>query len=152
MEPFASLEELQARLDWELDEGEERVAESSLEDASELARTHGREWEDPLTAPRIVRTLVLKACARYMKNYQGFTQSRAGDETVMWSDAAGENLGQVYFTKEEIKLLQEYAGRRTALISAPLLAYGNTGSRDNGYRPTGGGGKDFPMFEIGEQP
>lgn len=152
MDPFASLEELENRLDWTLDEGEERVAETALEDASDLARAYGREW-DVLTAPRLVRTLVLKAASRYMKNYQGYILSRAGDETVQWSDKAGEDMGTVYFSKPEVKLLQELAGRRTSLISVPTLAWGTVpGAVDNGYRPTAGGGKDFPMFEVGEQP
>jgi len=151
MESFATLEELQNRLDWTLDDGEERVAEAALEDASELARAHGRDWVDAATAPRLVRTLVLKACARYMTNYQGFTQSRAGDESVAWSDKAGEDMGTVYFSRDEIKLLEGMAGRRTSLISAPIVAWQATAGLDNGYRPTGGSGKDFPMFEIGEQ-
>ena len=154
MEPFATLEELQNRLDWTLDEGEERVAEAALEDASDLARAYGRTWWDETlsenTAPRLVRTLVLKACARYMKNYQGYTQSRAGDETVMWADAAGENLGQVYFTRDEIKMVEGLAGKRTALISVPVIAW-RSKPLDNGTVPDGtAAGKNFPMFEVGE--
>lgn len=153
MDPFATLEELQNRLDWTLDEGEERVAESALEDASELARAHGRDWVDATTAPRLVRTLVLKACARYMKNYQGYTQSRAGDETVAWSDSAGENLGQVYFSKDEIKLLEGLAGRRTSLISVPITAWNARAGIDDGTRPMADGkGKNFPMYQFGGEP
>jgi hypothetical protein len=151
MDTFASLEELKKRLDWTLDEGEERVAETALEDASDLARAYGRDW-DTSTAPRLVRTLVLKASARYMKNYQGYILSRAGDETVQWSDKAGEDMGTVYFSKDEIKLIEGLAGRRTSLISVPVVAYAAKAGLDNGYRPIVGGGKEFPMFEIGEQP
>lgn len=151
MDTFASLEELKKRLDWTLDDGEERVAETALEDASDLARAYGRDW-DPTTAPRLVRTLVLKASARYMKNYQGYILSRAGDETVQWSDKAGEDMGTVYFSKDEIKLIEGLAGRRTSLISVPVVAYKEKYALDNGHRPTYPGGKDFPLFEIGEQP
>jgi hypothetical protein len=151
MDPFASLEELTARLDWTLDEGEERIAHSSLEDASELARAHGRDW-DADTAPRLVRTLVLKAAARYMKNYQGYITSRAGDETVGWSDKAGEDMGTVYFSRDEIKMLQDLAGRRTALISVPVVAWQVGTEVDNGTRPVEGGGKNFPMYQVGGEP
>lgn len=149
MQPFATLEELGDRLDWTLDDGEERVAESALEDASDMARNYGREWVDAASAPRLIRTLVLKSCSRYMKNYSGYTQSRAGDENVQWSDAAGEDMGTVYFTKDEIKMIESLAGRRTALISAPLTAWNANPNLDTGMVPTGQG-KDFPLFQVGE--
>lgn len=152
MDPFASLEELEARLDWTLDDGEERIAESALEDASELARAYGRDWTDPLTAPRLVKTLVLKACARYMKNYQGYTLSAAGDERVSWSDKAGEDMGTVYFTKDEIKMIEGLAGRRTALISVPITAWNAKAGIDDGTRPVQGGGKNFPLYQFGGEP
>lgn len=152
MEPFASLEELENRLDWTLDTGEQRVAESALEDASDLARAHGRDWDNASTAPRLVRTLVLKACARYMKNYQGYTQSRAGDEAVAWSDKAGEDMGTVYFSRDEIKLLEGLAGRRTSLISVEVTAWNPKSGIDNGTRPVEGGGKNFPMYQFGGEP
>lgn len=154
MEPFATLEELQNRLDWTMDDGEERVAESALEDASEMARAYGRDWEDAAVAPRLIRTLVLKACARYMKNYQGYTQSRAGDEQVTWSDRAGEDMGTVYFTRDEIKLIEGLAGRRTSLISVPITAWNARYGIDNGTRPVdyAEDGKYFPMYQFGGEP
>lgn len=152
MTPFATLDELADRLDWTLDEGEERVAESALEDASDLARAYGRDWVDAASAPRLVRTLVLKSCARYMKNYQGYIQSRAGDEHVAWSDKAGEDMGTVYFTRDEIKLVEGLAGRRTALISAPIVAWNPKVGIDDGTRPVQGGGKNFPLYQFGGEP
>jgi len=64
-----------AALDWALDEDERRLAASALEDASDLAREYGRDWT-PETVPRLVRTLVLAACVRYLRNPDGYTQSR----------------------------------------------------------------------------
>lgn len=151
MTAFATLEELQNRLDWTLDEGEERVGEAALEDASDMARAYGRDWE-PETAPRLIRTLVLKACTRYLKNIAGYTQSRAGDETVAWSDKAGEDMGQVYFSRDEIKLIEGLAGRRTSLMSAPVIAWRTKIGADDGTRPVSGGGKNFPMFQVGGEP
>ena len=67
MEPIATLKELIQRLDWTLDADELRIAAGALEDASDLARGYGRDW-DTESAPRLVRTLVLKARKRYMNN------------------------------------------------------------------------------------
>lgn len=108
--PYATLDDLKGRLDWELDADELRIATAALEDATDLAAHYGREWADD-TAPRLVRTLVLKACMRYMTNPDGYTQSRAGDETLTWNDDQGENAGTVYFTDDEIKLLAELGAR-----------------------------------------
>jgi hypothetical protein len=120
---FATLDELKARLDWTLDADEERIANSALEDASDLA-THyaGREWPEG-AAPRMVRTLVLKAAKRYLNNPAGYTQSRAGDETLGWNDSQGEDAGTVHFTGDEQRLLREIGGRKPGLVSVPVTAW-----------------------------
>ena len=145
MEPFATLDELTGRLDWTLDADELRIAATALEDASDLARGYGRDW-DAATAPRLVRTLVLKACKRYMPNPNGYTQSRAGDETLGWNDAAGENAGTVYFTADEQKLLKGLAGKAPGLVSAPITAWGPQRKRPVGLVPVEGGQKPFPLY------
>ncbi|MDX3525080.1 hypothetical protein P1P75_01070 [Streptomyces sp. ID05-39B] len=151
MADFATLDELKARLDWTLDADEERIATSALEDASDLARTHaGREWPDAASAPRLVRTLVLKACKRHMNNPSGYTQSRAGDETLGWNDDQGEDAGTVYFTKDEREMLAEIGGRKRGLWSAEISAWNSR------IRPVAAGlvpvaqptsdSKPFPLF------
>ncbi|AWY07576.1 head-to-tail adaptor [Streptomyces phage Yosif] len=143
---YASLDDLKGRLDWELDADEERIARSALEDASDLAAAYGRDWAEE-SAPRLVRTLVLKSCSRYMNNPQGYTQSRAGDETLAWNDAQGENAGTVYFTDEEIKLLRNLAGKKPGFASVELTAW-RTKARPgaDGSVPVDYGGEPFPMF------
>lgn len=145
MAVFATLDELKNRLDWTLDADEERIAQSALEDASDLACYYGKDWPDPATAPRMVRTLVLRACKRYMDNPQGYTQSRAGDETVGWSDAAGTDAGTVHFTKDEQDLLRGLAGRRPGIYSAPISAWGPQRTSPVGMVPVDYG-KSFPFF------
>lgn len=156
MANFATLEELKARLDWTLDADEERIAASALEDASDLAVHYaGRDWP-AASVPRIVRTLVLKACKRHMNNPGGFTQSRAGDETLGWSDDQGENAGTVYFTAEEQALLREIGGRRPGLVTAEITAWRSR------RRPVAAGlvpvdsptpdSKPFPMFGEEDEP
>ncbi|WJN62709.1 head-tail joining protein 1 [Streptomyces phage phiScoe15] len=145
---YATLDDLKARLDWELDADEVRIAGGALEDASDLAAHYGRAW-DEANAPRLVRTLVLKAAQRYMKNPDGYTQSRAGDETLAWNDAAGENAGTVYFSDEEIKLLRSLAGKQPGVYSVPLTAYKTKLPDGTGYSPVDYGGDPFPMFADG---
>jgi hypothetical protein len=143
---YATMEDLKARLDWELDEDELRIAGGALEDASDLAAHYGRDWPED-TTPRLVRTLVLKAATRYMKNPDGYTQSRAGDETLGWNDKAGENAGTVYFTDEEQKLLISLAGKKPGLVSVPISAWNSKIRRgDLGRVPVDYDGKSFPMF------
>ncbi|MFJ3907471.1 hypothetical protein [Streptomyces vinaceus] len=149
---YATLDELKGRLDWELDEDELRIGAAALEDASDLAAEYGRDWRTA-TAPRLVKTLVLKAAARYVRNPHGYTQSRAGDETLAWGDI-GRDAGSVHFTREEIRLLAELAGRRPGLTSAPITAWGTkTHPGPMGLVPVDyPGGDRFPMFSDDRGP
>ncbi len=155
MTAFAIVEELQARVDHTFDADEERIAAAALEDASDLARAYGREsWLSATSAPRLVRTLVLRAVARYMNNPEGFVQSRAGDETLIWSDKIGDNAGTVYFTRDEIALLAELAGKTKGFTSIQTVAWDSTYSPQSGYRHSKAGhvpvdypgGEPFPLF------
>ncbi|MFF7254795.1 hypothetical protein [Streptomyces microflavus] len=149
---YATLDELKGRLDWELDEDELRIAAGALDDASDLAATYGRDWPEG-AAPRLVKTLVLKSAARYMRNPNGYTQSRAGDETLAWSDI-GRDGGTVYFSREEIRLLEELAGRKRGLTSVAVFAWG-TKPRAHGAAgqvPVDYGGDRFPLFSDEASP
>ncbi|MFF3017111.1 hypothetical protein [Streptomyces sp. NPDC057939] len=142
---YATLDELKGRLDWELDEDELRIGASALEDASDLAAEYGRDWA-ATSAPRLVKTLVLKAAARYVRNPHGYTQSRAGDETLAWGDI-GRDAGSVYFTREETRLLAELAGRRPCLTTAPIIAWGTTRRPGRAATvPVDYGGDPFPLY------
>lgn len=169
-EPLATLEELKGRLDWELDPLEETVATSALEDLSDDARYYGQDtWLTTETAPRVVCSLVLRAAARHMQNPNGYTQSRAGDETLTWRDN-GPEAGSAHFTDREIKQLREMNGT-SSLVSVPVTAWGSVprlnryipkarGSNmpgwrngaygDAGYVPVDGNGDPFPMYADDE--
>lgn len=145
-EPLATLDDLKGRLDWTLDADEERQAAGALEDASELARMYGLEWPIAALAPRVVRTLVLTSCARFMRNPDGYTRSDAGNESVSWSDKVGDKAGAPYFTEHEIKMLRGFNGR-SGITSAPIQAWG-TKAQPQGFVGTraGTGEKPFPLF------
>lgn len=123
-QPLASVDDLVERVPFEMDEGELREATRALEELSDEARHYGSEkWSDPATTPRQVIRLVLKAAARHMKNYEGFLQSRAGDEYVTFSDR-GEAMGDAMFTAEERKRLNEWGGNyRPGFHSVGTIAW-----------------------------
>ena len=68
-----------------------------------------------------------------MKNYEGYVTSRAGDETVAFSDR-GEQMGDASFNAEERKRLGEFAGNyRTTFHSVGVYAYQTRPSRGRVY-------------------
>src|SRR4051794_40804003 len=98
-EPFAEVDDVQRRLDFTLDELEAESVLAALEDLSDEARFIAeRDWEVVSTVPNLVRNTVVKAVARWAKNMNGYVQSRAGDETVVWSDL-GPEAGAPEFTR-----------------------------------------------------
>ena len=119
---FASMEDLLARLDWELGPEELRIAESALEDLSDDARFYGNANWTPVSAPRVVRTRVLRAAVRYLRNPDGYIQSRAGDEIVGW--APRKNTG-AEFTQDEIAELKDAAKRSSSMNTVGTYVYMN---------------------------
>lgn len=153
MEPFASLAELQARCDWTFDDDEERVALGYLEEATDLARAYGRfDWTAAIV-PRMVKNIVISAVRRYMRNPEGYTTSRAGDETVAWQEQ-GDVAASIFFSKSEIKLIRSLAGT-TGLRSAQATAWGPVRKGPEAYTvPVSGwpGEEPFPYFSDPTEP
>lgn len=151
MAALATVAELAARLPFVMDDDETREATGALEDLSDDARHYGKSsWVDAATTPRQVVSLVLKAAGRHMKNFEGFTQSRAGDETLTWTDR-GHNAGSAYFTKSEIAILTQMAGV-SAIFSVPITAWGPKVSGWEGLVPVEYGGDKFPLFGSDTSP
>ena len=155
---FADLEEVEDRLDFALDESMTKMALAALDDASVMACEYARvNWPDD-AVPRFVKQMVLNVVARYLRNPDGFTTSRAGDETVSWSDLRG--AATLRFTDEERADLAAilmgspsfgsvgvYAHRPRGSVSASEF-YGVTGNPEryamplfdpNGYYPYNSG-------------
>lgn len=126
MEPFALVEDVQRRLDFALDTAEHAAVQAALEDMSSEARYYGnRAWPDPSATPNIVRATVIKAVARWARNMNGYVTSRAGDETLSWSDV-GPEAGAPEFLPKEIKLLKAIGDGRAGAFSigsAEVVAY-----------------------------
>lgn len=156
MEPLADLDDLIDRLDWTLDEDETRIAKTALEDLSDDARHYGREsWTTPATTPRMVSKMVLRAAVRYMRNPDGYTTSRAGDETLNWNEDRTGQAGSAHFNDREIKAFRQIAGA-TGIVSVPIYAFskgrasGGPGWVSTGF--TGTENKPFPMFADDTEP
>jgi hypothetical protein len=150
MTPFATVTELQERLDWELDEGEIRDAEGALEELSEWACHYGNaKWGTTATPPSLVRSLVLGAAKRYMKHSEGYIQSRAGDETLVWTDR-GEEAGSPTFTKAEIASLRRLS-KTASFGTIGMVAYGRADRQTvQGLVPTDS--TPFPYFSSDTSP
>ena len=118
---LASVDDLVARLDWELDEAELRIATAAIEDLSDDARHYGVATWTTGTVPRSVRTIILRAAVRYMRNPDGYIQSRAGDEIVGW--APRNTAGAAEFTPEEKAEIKDMARRGSPMRVVGIYSY-----------------------------
>lgn len=149
-QPLVDMEDLVARLEWTMDDDEARLAEASLEDLSDDARFYGSHaWKTPESTPRQVKSLVARAVARHLRNPDGFTVSRAGDETVGWTDK-GDDGGVLAFTEREQKTLRQIAGKG-GLTSVRVVAWGERDPVREGFVPTVSG-TPFPYYSSDSSP
>lgn len=154
-DPLASLNDLRARLEFEIDAGDhlEKLAEASLEDASTLVREYGvRTWTAG-TAPPIAVMLTLKAAARFMNNPMSLEQARGADEQNSWGSG---NANGVHLLPDEIALLREHRKQDRGVVSVPTQLWGAAKPRViNGHQVPvdygNGTAKWFPLYEEGDQ-
>lgn len=149
-EQIVSVEELGAKLPFVMDEDDKREAELTLDTLSDDARDLGSPRWDAHNAPRQVRNIILRAANRHMKNYESYTMSRAGDESVSWTDR-GDEAGTAYFTERESSAIRKLAGNRNSgFWSVGLYAYNDPQvKKEVGYASTLDSGEDFPYFADG---
>lgn len=118
---FATIEDVEARLQRALDGDETVQAQAALDEASDLARAEtGRDWVDDdgeldgtdaqLAA---VRGVVATAASRVLRNPAGEAQQTAGPFSRSFGAGASPS---VYFTKSE-RLRLHRAGGRTGLTT-----------------------------------
>ncbi|WP_028472120.1 hypothetical protein [Nocardioides alkalitolerans] len=154
MDPLATVEQVADWLPFDMDEGEQRECQGAIAYLSDDARDFGSDsWVDEASSPRQVINLVIKAAVRHMKNYEGYTNSRAGDESVSWGDHKGEDAGSATFSASEKKRLGEMAGRfHSGLHTAGVYAWESKPRRQVvGRVPTSTGGT-FPFFASDTEP
>lgn len=152
-DPLATTDQLAERLPFVMSPEELREAEGALIDLSDDARRLGnRNWLDAASAPEQVVNLVLRAAKRHMKNYEGYVQSRAGDETVVFSDR-GESMGDASFTDGEARILRELVRGPSGFTTVAMgFDFPVRQALTVGFVPAQGGGDPFPMFADGVEP
>jgi hypothetical protein len=140
MELLATVPQLEARLGYELRDGELDRALALLEDASALVRVEVGDtvWIDEDTlltdfslVPGGVRMVVLKAVERAMRNPGGYSSESSGDYSFQRNSA---QLG-VYFTEAELKVIRRSV-KRTGLWTQPVTRgdiYDNTVWLEDSY-------------------
>lgn len=147
--PFATLTEVEDRLEWDLSEAEKRVAATAIEDLTVEAQSLGQAWSDS-NVPPYVKKCVRSAAVRYMKNLEGVIQSRAGDETLIFPEAVADEMGSPHFSKAEIEGIVSSALGPAGFGTIEVYAY-SVGPRKNrtGY-VSAGGGDPVPFFAEGD--
>ena len=138
---LAKVEDVEARLEDEVTDKLRVMITVYLEDASDAARYYGREWT-PLDCPMPVSRMVASAVARFIRNPERLSQSRAGDETLVFQDSTS-----VWFTDAEIARLQRIGNPAPRTFgSLKIVAWGERHRREVGYAPWGGvSERPFPL-------
>src|SRR5699024_6508952 len=105
---LVTLKVLPGRLDWEKDADQKDGVQDALADVTALVLYYGSTTWTENSAPPVAKMIVKAAATRYLRNPDGYDQSRAGDETVGWGDAA--QRPEVYLTPGEIDILKGSTG------------------------------------------
>lgn len=145
MAALVTLADVAGRIDWTLSPGEELIVEGAISDLSEDARYYsGQNWVTGAEAPPRILSLILRATVRFLRNVEGASQSRAGDETLMWDNRRNEKAGSPYFTEDEIAEITGTGGGGSGLAFGTLgtWSWNNGAGRkdltigtDPGYEP-----------------
>lgn len=144
---LATLEDVERRLEEEPTERMRSMIEEALEDASDLARHYGDESWDEVTVPQKARRIVAAAVARWIRNPDGYTQSRAADETLAWGEA--DEPGAITFTRAEIEQLRKLAPVTVASFgSFGTTLYGPMRTREVEYVPWAQDNEPFPFVAV----
>ncbi len=145
---LATIEELEVRAGFELDERTRNLAIAALDDASALVREYGDPAWTVDIAPPIAKSLTLAAALRYVHNPMAVVQSRGGDETLAWDASAARG---VYLLPEEIAVLERHAQQARGLHVADVVAYSDSRARQRTRQiPTDYGGKYWPDYRPGD--
>ena len=157
VEPLAELTDLEARLEFDLDDDKMRsLGQKALEDATVLVREYGLASWTANTAPPIAVTLTLKAAARFVINPMSLETARGADETNIWGEA---NSRGVYLEPDEIELLRRHRKTDKGFQAPRTYTYTR---RFHDVRPRGtkhyfpvtgygdGGAKFFPDYTEGD--
>lgn len=149
MTALATLDEVKARYDETLGPDDERLVQGSLDSLSIQARFYsGQDWPAQEDCPPRVWDMILNATVRHLRNPDGASQTRAGDETLMWDNRKNELAGTAYFVDREIaELRQMGAGSAKAFGTIATWSWTTgSGRRDLTIGTTPGHGDPLPFI------
>ncbi|GAB7185926.1 hypothetical protein ATKI12_5757 [Kitasatospora sp. Ki12] len=121
--PLASVDQLTARLGYPLTGPDLTMAEAALADASAVVRAHGLAWPDPARVPDVVRSVVLAAAERRVRNPEGYRMEQQG--SYSYQLPASTPLG-VDLTTSEVRLIRGAAGVAGGVYSVPIAGLGGS--------------------------
>lgn len=147
---LATPEMVEKRLEGDVTDDVRSMIEEYLEDASDQARYYGTNWTQA-NCPEPVKRLVALAVARFIRNPDGFTDSKAADESLGWQQLPDEYVGTVYFTPTEVERLQKMGNPRLPKFgSVQMAAHGTQLIPQDVHWPVSyANGKPFPLFTPG---
>lgn len=146
---LATVDDVAARIEEDITPALEKLIVSALEEASDLARYYGKEWESEEDAPPTVRRIVAAAAARWVRNPDGFSQNRAGDESLSWHEVKYDP-GTIYLTDLEVERIQRLVTpvKLPGFGSIQMQAWGGTPASDEIRVPWGNINPDFETFPL----
>ncbi|MEV3856061.1 hypothetical protein AB0J38_17270 [Streptomyces sp. NPDC050095] len=121
-EPLADLDQLTARLGYQLDDTEAVLALAALADASAMVRAYGLPWPNRATAPDVVVAVVLAAAERRVRNPEGYRAESQGGYQYQLPATAPTGVA---LTEAEIRLIRAQAGVG-GLYAVPVERHGGT--------------------------
>lgn len=147
---LTTVEEVKARLEDVSGTDLDSLIAATIEEASDQARFYGLEWTSATVPPSIAR-IVASACARFVRNPDAYSQSRAADETLVWQEQ--EHVGEVYFSEAQIERIRKIAFPPVASFGSFVVARGGLQRpQPDVYLPVEGFGSPFPMFRECDVP
>lgn len=109
--------ELEARLDFTLSADQQRMADGAIESLSIQAAYICRlpATATPVTCPAWIKQIILNALELHIRNPDGFSFSRAGEESVGWNSRSPRGLT---FTEEQEEKLRKGTRMSSSGISS----------------------------------
>ena len=147
---LVSVDEVKSRLPYPVsDPHVEQVVAAVIVDASNLARHYGRDGWHADVVPPVVKTEVRNACVRSLVLLDGVVQSRAGDESEMFTDLRSLT-GTVFFTEDQKRTIREAAGGGGNFGTVTTYRHSLESAGPDAYFVAWGGvGRGFPVRPAG---
>lgn len=152
--PYPTMDEIEARLDFEVEAKLLEAAPGHLDDMIIEARHIGKAWSDE-NMPPVVAKAIRSAMIRWMRRPDGYTLSRSGDDHLAWSDEEKGTAGAPVFNRQEVDTIRQAAigTKGNGVLIMSLTPHGASAYVDDGdpvYVPAVGFDRPVPFATVGE--